>query len=116
MGADAHTLASSYLFVSDQKAIGVLMFTRNFIVRKQSHQLLDKPDHFLVPRHVGHGEAAGRALATVGHTLRKNSSYRAFYGDGLRWSCFILTVHSLRTFPEKVTEVGLTLNVGSTNP
>lgn len=73
-------LASSYLFVSDQEAVGVLVFTRDFIVGKQSHQLLDKPDHFLVPGYVGHGEAAGCTLATVGHALRKDGSYRPFCG------------------------------------
>lgn len=47
-----------YPCVSYQEAVGVFMFTSNFIVGDESHQLADKVYHLLVPGHVGHGETA----------------------------------------------------------
>lgn len=54
-----------------EKAVRVLMLAGNLIVREQAGQLLHKVDDLLVPRYVGHGEAAGRALAAVGHPLQR---------------------------------------------
>lgn len=80
--------------MSDQEAVGVLMLTRNVIVGKQTHQLTDKPHHFLVPRDVGHGEAAGCTLTTVGHALWEGEHQGLLVtdlslGDSLWWSQFI---------------------------
>lgn len=37
----------------------MLMLTRDFVVRDEVGQLLDKVHHLLVPGDVGHGEVAG---------------------------------------------------------
>lgn len=50
----------------------MFVFTSNFIVGDQPHQLADEAYHLLVPGHVGHGKAAGRALSTIGNTLRRH--------------------------------------------
>ena len=47
----------------------MLVLTGDLVVGEQVGQLLHEVDDLLVPRHIGHGEAAGRALATVGHSL-----------------------------------------------
>lgn len=71
-GAWYHTLAVSHLFVSYQDAVRVLVLTRDFIVRDEVGQLLDKVHHLLMPGDVGHSEVAGWAFAAVCHTLRRN--------------------------------------------
>lgn len=58
-----------YLVMGQQQAVRVLVLAGDLVVGKQVGQLLHEVDDLLVPRHVGHGEAAGRALATVGHPL-----------------------------------------------
>jgi hypothetical protein len=47
----------------------MFVLTRNFVVGDQIHQLADKVHHLLMPGHIGHGEAAGRAFSTVGDAL-----------------------------------------------
>lgn len=85
---------TSHLLVSDQEAVGVLVFTRNFIVGKQIDQLTDKPNHFLVPRDIGHGEAAGCTLTTVGHTLREGQHQRLLVTDlSLGGQLVVVTFH-----------------------
>ena len=51
----------------------MLVFTSDFIVGVQIHQLTDKAHHLLVPGHVGHGKTARRTLSTVGNTLWKQT-------------------------------------------
>lgn len=46
------------------------MFAGNLILRQHVSQLLDKGDHFLVPRDVSHGQSAGGAFPTVRHSLQ----------------------------------------------
>lgn len=65
-------MTGSYLLVSYQEAVGMFVFTSNFIVGDQIHQLTDKAHHFFVPGHVGHGKTACRTLSTVGNTLWKH--------------------------------------------
>lgn len=62
----------SHLFVSYQEAVGVLVLTGDAVVREELGQLLDKVHDLLVPGDVGHGEAAGRAVAAVRHPLGRN--------------------------------------------
>lgn len=63
-------MPSSYLGVRDEQTVGVLVLAGNLILRQHVSQLLDEGDHFLVPRHVSHGETAGRAFPTVRHSLQ----------------------------------------------
>lgn len=60
-----------YLVVGEQQAVGVFMFAGDFVVWQQAGQLLHEVDHLLMPGHVGHGQTAGRTLATVCHSLRQ---------------------------------------------
>lgn len=62
----------SHLFVSYQEAVGVLVLTGDAVVWEELGQLLDKVHDLLVPGDVGHGEAAGRAVAAVRHPLGRN--------------------------------------------
>lgn len=71
-------LSCSYLLVSYEKTVGMLVFTCNFIVGDQIHQLTDKAHHLLVPGHVGHGKTARRTLSTVGNTLWKQRQFQAY--------------------------------------
>lgn len=57
------------LFVGYQEAVGVLVLAGDAVVWEELGQLLDKVHDLLVPGDVGHGEAAGRAVATVRHPL-----------------------------------------------
>lgn len=58
----------------EQKTVGVLVFAGNLVVREQVGQLLHEMDDLLVPRDVGHGQAAGRALATIRHSLEEHQN------------------------------------------
>lgn len=73
-GKEKLRLAYSYLLVGNQEAVGVFVFTGDIIVRDQLHQFADKPDDFLVPGHVGHGQIACGTCSTVGDTLGKHHS------------------------------------------
>lgn len=64
---------SSYLGVCDQQTVGVLVLAGDLVLGQQVGQLLDEGDHFLVPRDVGHGQAAGGALPAVRHSLDTRS-------------------------------------------
>lgn len=65
---------SSYLGVCNEQTVGVLVFTGDLILRQHVGQLLDKSDHFLVPGDISHGQAAGRALPAVRHSLQTVST------------------------------------------
>ena len=60
---------SSYLGVCDEQAVRVLVLASDLILRQHVSQLLDEGDHFLVPRDVGHRQAAGRTFPAVRHSL-----------------------------------------------
>ena len=60
---------SPHLLVGQEHTVGVFMLTGHLVALQSVCQLVDKPQHFFMPRDVRHGDAGGFGRTTVGDTL-----------------------------------------------
>lgn len=86
----SHLAWRTHLFVGYQEAVGVLVLAGDAVVWEELGQLLDKVHDLLVPGDVGHGEAAGRAVAAVRHPLGRNKGTVSSSSTLQAWACFAL--------------------------